>query len=408
MSSSNEILRRRRTVGRSGYRQGLLQGGHLHGTHGAGSGSRVSLANSTYVPPQNPHNAQSPKDEMFADNPTHYAIQQSLLEYTGSNLPNKKNVSFRKTQTPARTSYNYNLIGTTEYAFDQTRPSVNPAEDMVENSLFSYGCMCFQCVRTTEIGIVERWGKYENLVDPGFHFLCWPISDISGRLSLRIQQMDMTCESKTLDSVFCSISVSVPFRILAEKAYDAFYTLSNPRNQMETYVFNVVRSTVPNMKLDEAFLSKSKIADEVSSRLKDVMERYGFEILPVLITDIKPTASVRQSMNEMNASKRLKLAMSELAEAERFRIIKEAEAHAETLYLHGVGIAGQRRAMVQEWKDTFKEADEEERRNVMNTLLLTQYDEVIVAISSKQNSSMILRSEPGQMENLKSQIKSFH
>jgi regulator of protease activity HflC (stomatin/prohibitin superfamily) len=121
---------------------------------------------------------------------------------------------------------------------------------------------------------VEDLGQFKTLLDPGFHCLLWPITTIVGRLSLRIQQLDVVCETKTKDNVFVQVRIAVQYRVLLESAYDAYYRLSDPRGQIQSYVFDVVRSTVPKMELDEAFASKQDIADATLLQLKDVMQNY--------------------------------------------------------------------------------------------------------------------------------------
>jgi regulator of protease activity HflC (stomatin/prohibitin superfamily) len=191
------------------------------------------------------------------------------------------------------------------------------------------GCMCCQCVRTQEVGIVEDLGQFKRLLSPGCTFVCWPCGNVVGTLSLRIQQLDVVCETKTKDNVFVQVAVAVQYRVLAESAYEAFYRLTDPRGQIQSYVFDVVRSTVPKMELDESFSSKEDIAENVKNSLTEVMLGYGYEILNTLVTDIAPDAKVKASMNEINASRRLKEAASHKAEADKVRQVKAAEGDAE-------------------------------------------------------------------------------
>jgi len=134
------------------------------------------------------------------------------------------------------------------------------------------GCLCFQCVRTQQVAVLEDLGQFKNLLEPGLHVVCWPLAQIAGTLSLRIQQLDVVCETKTRDNVFVQVAVAVQYRVLIENAYDAYYRLSDPRGQVQSYVFDVVRSTVPKMELDEAFASKADIAAATLDQLQDVMK----------------------------------------------------------------------------------------------------------------------------------------
>jgi len=267
-------------------------------------------------------------------------------------------------------------------------------------------CLCIQCVRTQEIAIVEDLGEFKRLLGPGFSCILWPLQGVGGVLSLRIQQLDVACETKTKDNVFVQVGVSVQYRVVADSAYDAFYRLANPRGQIESYVFDVVRSTVPKMELDDAFASKATIAEHVLDQLQDVMKDYGYEILESLVTDLSPDAKVKASMNQINASKRLKEASLFKAEAEKIRLVKGAEAEAEAKYLSGVGVARQRKAIAQGLQNSVEEFAGEIKdstpKDAMDILLLTQYFDVLQTVGA---NSLILEHDPQVVGALQKQLR---
>lgn len=264
---------------------------------------------------------------------------------------------------------------------------------------------CCVCVRTKEVGIVEDLGQFKSLLYPGLHFIPFPLSQVAGTLSLRIQQLDVTCETKTKDNVFVRVEVAVQFRVITESAYDAYYRLSDPRGQIQSYVFDVIRSTVPRMELDEAFASKREIASATMDQLESVMKDYGYEILNTLVTDLSPDARVKASMNEINASKRLKEAASHKAEADKVQQVKAAEADAEARYLSGLGVARQRKAIVSGLQESISEFSEEvdgvTSKDVMDILLLTQYFDTLKDVGA---NSMILEHEPASVNMLQNQV----
>ena len=220
-----------------------------------------------------------------------------------------------------------------------------------------------------------------------------------------MQQLDVICETKTKDNVFVQVAVAVQYRVLLGNAYDAYYRLSDPRSQIQSYVFDVVRSTVPKMELDEAFASKADIAEAVLEQLKDVMANYGYEIKNCLVTDLSPDYKVKASMNEINASRRLKEAASHKAEADKVKQVKAAEAEAEARYLSGLGVARQRKAIVQGLQESVGEFSDDVEgatpKDVMDILLLSQYFDTLSAVGA---NSLIVEHDPATVAALRGSV----
>lgn len=267
------------------------------------------------------------------------------------------------------------------------------------------GLCCLQCIREKEVGVVEDLGQYKKLVGAGAHFVLWPMQSIAGRLSLRVQQLDVLCETKTKDNVFVQVGVAVQYKVVTESAYDAWYRLTSPTSQIQAYVFDVIRSTIPRMELDQAFESKDDIARAVLEQLQTVMKDYGYSIVNTLVTDLSPDAKVKASMNEINAAKRLKEAASHQAEADKIRLVKAAEADAEARYLSGLGVARQRRAIVSGLQSSVSEFSEEVHganpKDVMDILMLSQYFDTLSSVGA---NSLILEHDPATVASLQQQV----
>ncbi|KAJ1446058.1 band 7 family-domain-containing protein [Pelagophyceae sp. CCMP2097] len=252
---------------------------------------------------------------------------------------------------------------------------------------------CVQCVPTSEVAIVERFGKYERLAGDGIHFICYPIDTFVGKVNLRVQSLEVRCETKTQDNVFVDIAVSVQFSVIQEKVYEAFYRLANPRQQITAYVYDVIRSTLPQFTLDQAFEAKDDIAQAVKAALGDIMQSYGYLILNTLVTDMNPDARVRNAMNEINASKRQKEAAYEKAEGDKIVQVKAAEAEAESKYLSGVGVARQRKAIVDGLRDSIASFSGSVKgttpKDVVDLLLITQYFDMLKDVGVRGNCNTV-------------------
>jgi regulator of protease activity HflC (stomatin/prohibitin superfamily) len=240
---------------------------------------------------------------------------------------------------------------------------------------------CFFTISTSEVGVIESWGKFARLTQPGLGFVLCPMEQLVGRLSFRVQQLDVRVETKTLDNVFLTAVVSVQYQVLRESVFEAFYALTNPAQQITAHVYDVMRSQLPTLELDAVFEAKEELALAVKNALSETMTGYGYQILQALITDLDPDQRVKNAMNEINSSKRLKYAVAERAEGDKILQVKSAEAEAEAKYLSGVGVAKQRKAIVDGLRtsivDFSNNVSGSSTKEVMDLLLLTQYFDMI-------------------------------
>lgn len=267
----------------------------------------------------------------------------------------------------------------------------------------------FFTVSTAQVAVIARFGKFRRVAEPGLNWK-WPIIDkVAGRVSLRVNQINLTMETKTKDNVFVTIPISVQNRVRPEKAFDAFYKLSNPTEQIQSYVEQVILGHVPGMTLDEVFASQSGIATAVKQELDADMAGFGFEIVNVLVTDIVPDAKVKSAMNDINAAQREQVAANARGEAEKILVVKKAEAEAESKALQGQGIANQRKAIIaglQGSIDQFKKAVEDATTSeVMQLVMVTQYFDTIKSIGENdKTNTLFLSHSPAAVRDISDQI----
>lgn len=277
--------------------------------------------------------------------------------------------------------------------------------------LFLIAMSAFFKVDQQSVAIIERFGKFLRTAEPGLNIRVPLIDQIRGRVSLRVLQLDVKVETKTKDNVFVDIMVSVQYRILASKIFEAFYVLEDPDTQIKSFVFDVVRARVPKIDLDDVFEKKDEIADSVKNELTEVMSQFGFEIVKALVTDITPDARVKSAMNEINEAQRLRIAANERGEAEKILKVKQGEAEAEVKILQGKGLAGQRRAIVDGLRDSLddfkKSIPSSNTQDVMSLILMTQYFDTLkeMSITGKTNTIMMPHS-PSGLNDLAEQIRS--
>ena len=247
-------------------------------------------------------------------------------------------------------------------------------------------------VKQQTAAIVETFGKFTSIRQSGFHLKIPGVQKIAGRLSLKIQQLDVIIETKTKDDVFVKIKVSVQYKVIKEKVYDAFYKLDYPHDQITSYVFDVVRAEVPKMKLDDVFVKKDDVAIAVKSELNEAMMTYGYDIIKTLVTDIDPDAQVKEAMNRINAADREKTAAQYEGDAQRILIVERAKAEAESKRLQGKGIADQRREIARGLEESMVVLNRAgiNSQEASALIVVTQHYDTLQAIGADTNSNLIL------------------
>jgi len=267
----------------------------------------------------------------------------------------------------------------------------------------------FFTVSTAEVAVLTRFGKFLRVAEAGLNWKAPYLDTVAGIVSLRVNQITLTMETKTKDNVFVTIPISVQNRVRPERVYDAFYKLSDPVAQIKSYVEQVILGHVPGMTLDEVFASQSSIAAAVKQELDSDMAAFGYEIVNVLVTDIVPDAKVKSAMNDINAAQREQVAATARGEADKILVVKKAEAEAESKALQGQGIANQRKAIVEGLQNSIeqfqKAVEGATPKDVMQLVLVTQYFDTLKSIGENdKTNTLFLAHSPSAVKEVSDQI----
>jgi regulator of protease activity HflC (stomatin/prohibitin superfamily) len=267
----------------------------------------------------------------------------------------------------------------------------------------------FFTVSTAQMAVITRFGKFLRVAEPGLNWKMPYFDTVAGVVSLRVNQITLTMETKTKDNVFVTIPISVQNRVRPEKVFDAFYKLSDPVAQIKSYVEQVILGHVPGMTLDEVFATQSSIAAAVKQELDADMSTFGYEIVNVLVTDIVPDSKVKSAMNDINAAQREQVAANARGEAEKILVVKKAEAEAESKALQGQGIANQRKAIIEGLQVSIEQfqkvVDGASSRDVMQLVLVTQYFDTLKSIGENDKSNtLFLSHSPAAVKEVSDQI----
>lgn len=267
----------------------------------------------------------------------------------------------------------------------------------------------FFTVNTAQVAVITRFGKFLRVADAGLNWKRPFFDTVAAIVSLRVNQITLTVETKTKDNVFVTIPISVQNRVRPEKVFDAYYKLADPTAQIKSYVEQVILGHVPGMTLDDVFANQSSIAAAVKKELDTDMTGFGYEIVNVLVTDIVPDAKVKSAMNDINAAQREQVAANARGEAEKILVVKKAEAEAESKALQGQGIANQRKAIIEGLQTSIEQfqkvVEGASAKEVMQLVIITQYFDTLKSIGeSDKNSTLFLSHAPGAVRDVGEQI----
>jgi len=274
------------------------------------------------------------------------------------------------------------------------------------------GLPCFACVPEKHVAPVEvnmQAKGNDDFVGPGFKCLMWPFYTIPGTLSLQIQSSEITVKTKTQDNVFITIVVTIIYKVDEASPFNAYYKMSDSSSQLSSWVEDAVRGEVPLYTLDSFFESKDRVASRLKERLVREFADYGYVLLDCLVTDIDVEIKVKSSMNDINATRRMRIATEFRAEGDKILQLKAAEAQAEAKYLNGRGIAGERKAIIDGLKDSVVDFSTEvpgtTNRDVMDLILLTQYFDMLKEVGASANTTkLMMHHGPSAIRELKKQL----
>jgi regulator of protease activity HflC (stomatin/prohibitin superfamily) len=268
----------------------------------------------------------------------------------------------------------------------------------------------FFTVEQQERAIVERFGKFVRVGTPGLQSKTPFVERVAGRVSLQVEQLDAQIETKTKDNVFVVVKLAVQYQVGSDpqQVQDAYYKLEDPEVQMQAYAFDVVRSHIPSMDLDEAYADADTIAKHIQDTLHAQMASYGYEIVKALITNIEPDQRVKDAMNNINASQRNQVAAAAQGDAQKTLAVKKAEGEKETMRLQGEGVAAERKAIAEGLHESLEIIAQHglDPREAMALVALTQYTDMIRTLGeSAQSNTILLPHSPSGVSDLLAQIR---
>ena len=200
---------------------------------------------------------------------------------------------------------------------------------------------CILVVPQSDVYVIEKLGKYNRTLSSGLHFRLPFVERVAYKQTLRIRELDLLVATKTQDNVFVQVPVNVQYFVNENEqdVKNAVYKLSNPENQMRSYIQQNIVGSLSKLDLDEAYGSLHQVGLSLQGELTEKIGEYGYVIKDTNVIDVEPAPEVKDAMNQVNASERKRQAQILTAEGNKQAAILDAEAERDARRLRGEGIA---------------------------------------------------------------------
>lgn len=200
---------------------------------------------------------------------------------------------------------------------------------------------CILVVPQSDVYVIEKLGKYNRTLSSGLHFRLPFVERVAYKQTLRIRELDLLVATKTQDNVFVQVPVNVQYFVNENEqdVKNAVYKLSNPENQMRSYIQQNIVGSLSKLDLDEAYGSLHQVGLALQGELTEKIGEYGYVIKDTNVIDVEPAPEVKDAMNQVNASERKRQAQILTAEGNKQAAILDAEAERDARRLRGEGIA---------------------------------------------------------------------
>jgi len=199
--------------------------------------------------------------------------------------------------------------------------------------------MLFKSITTihqAEKGIVERFGRYKETLDPGLRFLMPFVDSLRARIDLRETVIDIAPQPViTKDNVTVTVDAVVYYYVTDPKAVR--YEVANFYAAITKLAQTNLRNVIGDMSLDETLTSRERINAALRETLDEATDKWGVKVTRVEVKEIEPPRDISEAMSKQMKAEREKRAVILEAEAYRQKQILEAEGDKQNSILVAEG-----------------------------------------------------------------------
>jgi len=185
-------------------------------------------------------------------------------------------------------------------------------------------------------GLVERFGRYKDTLEPGLHFIVPFVDVVAARIDMRESVIDVDPQSViTNDNVTVNVDAVIYYFVVDPKAVK--YEVANFRMAITKLAQTNLRNLIGDMALDETLTSRDRINVALRETLDEATDKWGVRVTRVEVKEIEPPTDITNAMSMQMKAEREKRATILSAEAYRDKQILEAEGDKQNAILTAEG-----------------------------------------------------------------------